>query len=121
VMWNGADHVVFQIVPWLITVRILTWLVALFGSECLSKRAFLLLRRSRAGLSALDPPPRTTAAVNYRRRTELRPTCRRGYSSMRCKSYRSRPLDPPDQIIRSGTLAHRAPHPSCGSPSGRPR
>lgn len=44
-LWHDAGHAAFLIGIPFAAVRVLTWLVALFGSERLSKRAMSLLRR----------------------------------------------------------------------------
>jgi hypothetical protein len=44
-LWHDAGRLAFQIATPLAAIRILTWLVALFGSDRLSKRAMSLLRR----------------------------------------------------------------------------
>jgi hypothetical protein len=43
--WHDAGRLAFQIGTPLAAIRVLTWLVALFGSERLSKRAMSLLHR----------------------------------------------------------------------------
>ena len=43
--WHVVAHLVFGIGAPLVTVRALTWLVALFGNDRLSGRAMSLLRR----------------------------------------------------------------------------
>lgn len=53
-LWHDAGRLAFQIATPLAAIRILTviamtWLVALFGSDRLSKRAMSLLRRRAPG------------------------------------------------------------------------
>ena len=45
VIWHEVGLLALQVGTPLASVRVLTWIVALFGSERLSKRAMLLLRR----------------------------------------------------------------------------
>jgi hypothetical protein len=44
-IWHEATRLAFQIGTPLAAVRVLTWLVALFGRDRLSNRAMMLLRR----------------------------------------------------------------------------
>lgn len=111
-IWHSAGSFVLQVGTPLAAVRVLAWLVALFGSEPFSRRAMLLLRRRLPSheLSAQAPEQGSERALAPGSDERCPP---RAGCSHRSRAHKARP---PDRRVSDGrgpvgaqtSLGHRS-------------